>query len=223
MPDEPRRRPDAEFDRRAVAAILAARTDEERRSAWGAALSVYEPMMRSLASRTLRSDDLGREVCHDAIVRAIARFHTFNERSRLGTWLFRITYNTCVSRIRRDQLRRTVSVDRALGGPGGSGMRLVRDQIVARGEPEAGVGVQEGEDRADVMLALDRLDVEQRGLLLLRDVQGLEYGRIAEVLGVPGGTIKSRIFRARAALRLAVERVRAERNGSAPPGGVDRD
>jgi RNA polymerase sigma-70 factor (ECF subfamily) len=220
VPDGRRRSPDAEFDRRAVAAIVAARTDADRRAAWEAALSVYEPMMRSLATRTLRSEDLGREVCHDAIVLAIGRFHTFDERSRLGTWLFRITYNSCVSRIRRDRLRRTVSVDRALGGPGGSGMRSVRDQIVARGEPAPGASVQEDEDRADVMLALDRLDAEQRGLLLLRDAQGLEYGQIAEVLGVAGGTIKSRMFRARAALRSAVEQVRAERNGSAPRSGA---
>ncbi|MEM9662244.1 MAG: RNA polymerase sigma factor [Planctomycetota bacterium] len=204
---------DAEFDRAAVIAVRAAVTDEQRKRAWTRVFEVYEPMMRSLASRTLRSDDLGREVCHEAIIRAISRFDTFDDRARLGTWLFRVTYNACISRIRRDQRRKMLSVDEAIGGPGASGSRAIREQMVQRAEPEPEPGVQDDEDRADVLRALDRLDPDQRGVLLLRDGQGLEYGRIAEVLGVARGTIKSRLFRARAALRGHVETIRAERLG----------
>ncbi|MEL6499299.1 MAG: RNA polymerase sigma factor [Planctomycetota bacterium] len=204
---------DAEFDRAAVIAVRAAVTDEQRKRAWTRVFEVYEPMMRSLASRTLRSDDLGREVCHEAIIRAISRFDTFDDRARLGTWLFRVTYNACISRIRRDQRRKMLSVDEAIGGPGASGSRAIREQMVQRAEPEPEPGVQDDEDRADVLRALDRLDPDQRGVLLLRDAQGLEYGRIAEVLGVARGTIKSRLFRARAALRGHVEVIRAERLG----------
>ena len=211
--DESRRSPGADFDREAVEAIRSAATDEARQEAWRVALEAYEPLMRSLASRTLRSDDLGREVCHDAIVRAISRFDTFDERSKLGTWLFRITYNACVSRIRRDRRRAMVSVDEAIGGPGGSGMRSVKNQMIQNREPEPEPGVQGDEDRADVLVALDRLDPDQRGVLLLRDAHGLDYARIAEVLGVATGTIKSRLFRARAALRQHIEEIRVERGG----------
>ncbi|MGP1273095.1 MAG: RNA polymerase sigma factor [Phycisphaerales bacterium] len=227
--DEPRQSPEPEFDRRAVEAIRSADTDEARQEAWRVALEVYEPLMRSLASRTLRSEDLGREVCHDAIVRAISRFHTFDGRSRLGTWLFRITYNACVSRIRRDRRRMTTSIDGAIGGPGSSGMRSVRNQMVQGREPEPEPGVQDEEDRADVLAALDRLDPDQRGVLLLRDAQGLDYARIAEVLGVATGTIKSRLFRARAALRQHIEDIRRERGPhahhreTAPPAMPDTD
>ncbi|MEM9166786.1 MAG: RNA polymerase sigma factor [Planctomycetota bacterium] len=202
---------DPDFDHRVVERIRHAQDDDERRDAWREALEVYEPLMRSLATRTLRSEDLGREVCHDAIVRAIGRFHTFDERAKLGTWLFRITYNACISRIRRDRLRTMASVDQAIGGPGGSGMRSVKNQMVQGREPEPEEGVEEAEDRADVLRALDRLDPDQRGVLLLRDAQGLDYARIAEVLGVATGTIKSRLFRARAALRQHMDDLRAAR------------
>lgn len=194
-------------------------TDEQRKRAWTNVFEMYEPLLRSLASRTLRSDDLGREVCHEAIVRAIQRFDTFDDRARLGTWLFRVTYNACISRIRRDQRRRMLSVDEAIGGPGASGSRSIRNQMIQHREPEPEPGVEHGEDRADVLRALDRLEPDQRGVLLLRDSQGLDYGRIADVLGVARGTIKSRLFRARAALRRAVEEIRAERvGGSGSPG-----
>ncbi|MEM8756522.1 MAG: RNA polymerase sigma factor [Planctomycetota bacterium] len=209
---------DPDLDHRLVEGIRWARDDDERREAWRAALAVYEPQMRSLASRTLRSDDLGREVCHDAIVRAISRFDTFDERAKLGTWLFRITYNACVSRIRRDRLRTMASVDVALGGPGGSGMRSAKNQMLQHTEPEPEPGVEQAEDRADVLAALDRLDPDQRGVLLLRDAQGLDYGHIAEVLGVARGTIKSRLFRARAALRRQMDEIRAARGGPPLPG-----
>lgn len=213
MTGDERPTPDADFDRAAVIAVRAAITDEQRKKAWTRIFEMYEPMMRSLASRTLRSDELGREVCHEAIVRAISRFDTFDDRARLGTWLFRVTYNACISRIRRDQRRRMLSVDEAIGGPGASGSRSIRAQMVQGSEPEPEPGVQASEDRADVLRALDRLDPDQRGILLLRDGQGLEYGRIADVLGVARGTIKSRLFRARAALRQALEAIRAERVG----------
>lgn len=213
MTEDTRPTPDADFDRAAVIAVRSAVTDEQRKRAWTRVFEVYEPMMRSLASRTLRSDDLGREVCHEAIVRAIARFDTFDDRARLGTWLFRVTYNACISRIRRDQRRKMLSVDEAIGGPGASGSRSIRAQMVQGSEPEPEPGVQADEDRADVLRALDRLDPDQRGILLLRDAQGLEYGRIADVLGVAKGTIKSRLFRSRAALRRAIEEIRAERLG----------
>lgn len=216
--DENRRSPEAEFDRWAVEAIQSAADDDARQEAWRATLEVYEPLMRSLASRTLRSDDLGREVCHDAIVRAISRFETFDGRSRLGTWLFRITYNACVSRIRRDRRRSTTSIDGAIGGAAGSGMRSIRNQMVQGREPEPEPGVQDDEAKADVLAALDRLDPDQRGVLLLRDAQGLDYARIAEVLGVATGTIKSRLFRARAALRQHIDDIRQERS----PGGASK-
>ena len=61
--------------------------------------------------------------------------------------------------------------------------------------------------RHAVAAALDRINAEHRVVLVLRDVQGMEYEQLSEVLGVPVGTIKSRLFRARAALREAIERL----------------
>lgn len=65
--------------------------------------------------------------------------------------------------------------------------------------------VEEDEQRALLSAALVRLDPEPRAILVLRDVRGLDYDQIAEVLGVPVGTVKSRLFRARVALREMIE------------------
>lgn len=72
-------------------------------------------------------------------------------------------------------------------------------------EPGAELSVEREETRRLVAAALFRILPEQRAILILRDSKGLEYEQIAEVLDVPVGTVKSRLFRARQALREALE------------------
>ena len=59
-------------------------------------------------------------------------------------------------------------------------------------------------------VAMGRLDPQRRAILILRDGQDLDYGEIAEVLGVPTGTVKSRLFRARVALRVELEKLESK-------------
>lgn len=66
------------------------------------------------------------------------------------------------------------------------------------------------DDRRRLFRALSGLDPEQRAILILRDAQGLDYRRIAEVLDIPEGTVKSRLFRSRFALRQELERLEAQ-------------
>jgi RNA polymerase sigma-70 factor (ECF subfamily) len=199
--------PDAEFDRRAVQSLRSAGSDAQRRQAWRGVLEVYEPLLRGLATRITRSEELGRDVVQEAIIRAITKFHTFDDRARLGTWLFRVTYNAAITRLRQERRRAMPSLD----APTRNGAFGDHEFTSARTEPGPADGVQEREDRGDLLQALDMMDDEQRGLLLLRDGQGLDYGTIAEVLGVPRGTIKSRLFRARVTLRASVQALRQSR------------
>ena len=107
------------------------------------------------------------------------------------------------------------------GGPGGSGGILgeggfgrfvrggagdARSPSEQNREPSPGAGVEDDEARQRVLAGLTSLPAEQRALLVLRDVQGLDYERIASVLDVAVGTVKSCLFRARAALREAIEK-----------------
>jgi RNA polymerase sigma-70 factor (ECF subfamily) len=114
-----------------------------------------------------------------AIVRGIARF---DGRSSFGTWAHRVATNACLDELRRRGRRPIPGLPTT--DPPSSGPSL--DTNVAA--------------RLDLDAALGRLSEEFRMPLVLRDVVGLDYAEIATVLGIPGGTVRSRIARARAAL-----------------------
>src|SRR5690606_35958839 len=85
-------------------------------------------------------------------------------------------------------------------------------------EPTAEHRVQMREELALLSEALDSLDTDFRAVLVLRDVNGQDYQQIAEVLDVPVGTVKSRLFRARLALRQAMYQLTGEKDSTGPSG-----
>jgi RNA polymerase sigma-70 factor (ECF subfamily) len=122
--------------------------------------------------------------------------------------VIRVTINCCLSFLRREKVRSHASLDAhdagtVAGGktasrePGGGGIR--------GREHSAGRGVEQEQNRAALVRALNSLDEESRALLVLRDLQDLDYQQLAEVFELPLGTVKSRLFRAREALRTALE------------------
>jgi len=200
-----------------IAAIRAAETPAEQRAAWEPLLVRYQPMMHSLCRQMMGRNAPVDDACHDALVRVMRGFHTFAGDAKVSTWIYRVTMNSCLSRLRKDsrQKSRTVSETtlRTLK-PGSEGVSSTLADLLPQSREHCAAGSVEQEDqRALVIEALDLLDPDMRSVLLLRDAQGLEYVQIAELLAVQIGTIKSRIFRARLALRQAVERVRAGRLG----------
>jgi RNA polymerase sigma-70 factor (ECF subfamily) len=122
-----------------------------------------------------------------AIVRGLARF---DGRSAFSTWSYRVATNACLDELRRRRRRPEPFEDEALE---------------AEGHDEAAAFVEAAGLRADIDAALATLSPEFRVVVVLRDLVGLDYAEIAEVVGAPAGTVKSRIARGRAALadRLA--------------------
>jgi RNA polymerase sigma-70 factor (ECF subfamily) len=135
------------------------------------------------------------------MVRLVQALDQYDARSRFSTWTYRVTTNVCISQMRSAKVRRTSSLDVMAEGPEGS----IRVNQPAGREPDPHLGVE----RADVVRrlagALAELEPDQRAILILRDGQDLSYEHIADVLGVGLGTVKSRLFRARSALRAALE------------------
>jgi RNA polymerase sigma-70 factor (ECF subfamily) len=147
----------------------------------------YEPRLRALAYRLLEDRDLTDDVLQDAFVRAFKSLGRFRGDSSLGTWLYRITYNACI-----DELRR--------------GRRVV--PLMAESDPEP-VDLRSGPedsaiDRRDLAMAMASLPADMRAAVMLVDADGLDYAAAGRVLGVPPGTVGSRLNRARAILRLAL-------------------
>jgi RNA polymerase sigma-70 factor (ECF subfamily) len=124
--------------------------------------------------------------------------------------------NVCLSYLRSQKLRKHVSLD------AGVHPSLIRGERSENSHPGSGVsssvreqspvsGVEHDALRRTVAKALASLDPEQRSILVLRDVQGMEYDQIAAALEVPVGTVKSRLFRARLALREAIEKLESSK------------
>ena len=125
-----------------------------------------------------------------AIVRGLARF---DGRAAFSTWAYRVATNACLDELRRRRRRPEPTADddleRATTGPG-----------TGEGSPALdAIG-----ERVDIDAALATLAPEYRAAVVLRDLVGLDYAEIGEVLGAPAGTVKSRIARGRAALAEAL-------------------
>ncbi len=177
-------------------------------SAWDTLVSRYQSRLYTLCYRMTGHRELAADVCQDAFLKIIQGLDSYDGRAQLATWMTRITINACLSRLRSEKLRRHTSLDLELTGSSADstmGGPLWRSVAQIR-EPEAGEGVDTNEDRARLQWALGQLDPEQRAIILLRDQRGLDYEQIGEVLSIAIGTVKSRLFRARAALREVLER-----------------
>jgi RNA polymerase sigma-70 factor (ECF subfamily) len=146
----------------------------------------YDHRLRALAYRLVNDRDRMDDVLQDAYVKAFRSLPKFKGEAALGTWLYRIVYNSCVDDLRKR--RKTVSIDDRL--------ELV-DSRPGPGETTA--------LRRDLAAALGTLPADQRAAVMLVDADGLDYAEAAEVLGVAAGTIASRLNRARAALRLILD------------------
>ena len=146
-----------------------------------------------LVGNAADADDIAQEV----FLRAFKNLGGFEGRARFSTWLYGIMLNSVRSFWRRRTLRSTASLD---GG----------DEDSPRPDPPANsdgpAAVSDRRERvAAVRSAIAALDEESREIVVLRDIKGMAYEELADVLGIPVGTVKSRLHRARAALRQALE------------------
>ena len=139
---------------------------------------VVHRLCRRLTGNDADADDAAQEALL-AIARGLPRFDGV---SAFGTWAYRVATNACLDELRRRHRRPEPVPD----DPAAPAWEHPPDEVAA--------------DRVDVDAALVRLPLEFRAAVVLRDLCGLDYAEIAEVLGVPPGTVRSRIARGRAAL-----------------------
>jgi RNA polymerase sigma-70 factor (ECF subfamily) len=174
--------------------------------AWSTLLTRYQDRLFGVCYRMVGNRDSAADLTQDAMVKIIEGLSTYDGRSKLSTWMIRVTMNVCLSKMRSEKLRRHASLDAPERGAGREG-RPAADRLEdsREREPEPGSGVEREELRQMMAGALLRIAPEQRAILVLRDSRDLDYDQIAEVLSIPVGTVKSRLFRARAALREAIE------------------
>jgi RNA polymerase sigma-70 factor (ECF subfamily) len=182
------------------------------RGAYGQIVVLYQDRLYNAVLRLVGDREEARELTQEAFTRGLMKLDTFRGDAAPYTWLFRIAVNLAISQLRKVQRHRVFSLDR----PGGNGRHYgngssngdgddqaagLLDQVTRDDDASPPQRVEQQERDAFVLAALGRLDAEYRAVLVMRDIEGFDYQQMADVLGLPLGTLKSRLFRARMALR----------------------
>jgi RNA polymerase sigma-70 factor (ECF subfamily) len=174
---------------------LVTRVQEGDRDAFSTLVVRYQERVYNLVLRGLTDQDAALDVAQEVFLKAYRGLARFQGESQFFTWLFRITMNeTITARRKRDRRGRPVSLDRT-----DEDGEKRSDPPAATDDP--GAAVARLDDQALVQQAIAGLDDEQAQVLLLRDIDGRSYQEISEILECPLGSVKSRIHRARLALK----------------------
>jgi RNA polymerase sigma-70 factor (ECF subfamily) len=175
-------------------ALVRARDNE----ATAALVRQYGGRMFAVARRFLRCEEDAADAVQDAFLSAFRSLKDFEGKSSLGTWLHRIVVNTCLMKLRAQSRRMAMPIDDLLPTFDESGHHTKR---VRSWDEEVVSQLTRAETRAQVRECIDKLAAPYRTVLLLRDIEGLNTDETAEQLGVTPGTVKTRLHRARMALR----------------------
>ena len=158
--------------------------------------------MLAVARRYLRSEDDSADAVQDAFLAAFRSLDSFAGNSTLGTWLHRIVVNVCLMKRRARSRSREVRVEDLFPTFDGAGRP---SGPVQPWEDDAQARLSRAELRAQVRACIDRLPDPYREVLLLRDIEEFDTDQTARHLGITPGAVKTRLHRARQALRALLE------------------
>jgi len=192
-------------------AELFRRAQQGDRGAFGQIVLLFQDRLYNAILRMVGDGDEARELTQETFTRALVKIDSFRGDAGPYTWLFRIAVNLSISQLRKVQRHRTFSLD----APGGASARgnngrarqhddqasSLVDRIAENRTESPSDAMERRERNQHVLEALGKLDAEYRAVLVMRDIEGFDYQQMAEVLNLPLGTLKSRLFRARLALR----------------------
>ncbi len=171
----------------------------------------YRRRIERLIARMVRDAALVEDIAQETFIRAYRALPQFRGESAFYTWLYRIAVNTAkkaLVELKRDPLIR----ESALGSPeDGEEPSRVENELSDGETPEAVLASKE--IAATVNAAIDALSEDLRQAIVLREIEGLSYEEIADVMNCPIGTVRSRIFRAREAIATRLRPLLGTREG----------
>lgn len=153
----------------------------------------YQHRVFAVAARMLTSRAEAEEVAQEVFLRVHRAVGEFRGDARLSTWLYAITSRLCLNRLATAERRRPRAGEEALA-------------VVASGEADAAARLERLELEQALHQAIDALPEDRRIVVVLRDLEGLSYEEISEVLDLEPGTVRSRLHRARTDLKDKLER-----------------
>jgi RNA polymerase sigma-70 factor (ECF subfamily) len=157
-------------------------------------LRYRQPVFR-IVYRSTRNTDEAEDIVQEVFLKAFERLHTFREQSRFSTWLMRIALNLCTDRARMRQRRQELLTREA-------------EHKLAWCHPDAPDPMETAQQNAfheAFYTALNQLPEHHRQLIILRDLEEMDYEAIAQILGTSVGAVKLRVMRARRAFKAKLE------------------
>lgn len=188
-------------DERELEQVRRLRNGEE--DAYELLIREHGPRMLAVASRLLPCPQDAADALQDAFISAFQSIDSFDGKAQLGTWLHRITVNSCLMLLRSRRRRRTIALDELLPHFDASGHHATP----VTGPDETFSRVETEEQRARVRQCIHDLPEPHRSVLLLRDIEEFDTEQTARLLGTSIGTVKTRLHRARQVLRTLLARL----------------
>ncbi len=151
------------------------------REAFDSVMRLHEDRVFSVCLRILGDRENALDATQDTFLTVFRKAGQFQGRSAVGTWIYRIAVNTCYDQLRRARRRPSETLP----------------DHVDPSDPSAEQAIESAALRPEIEFALALLPADFRNAVILSDLEGLSLPETAEVLGVPVGTVKSRVFRGR--------------------------
>lgn len=170
----------------------------------------YQYKIIGLIGRYVKDSHEVMDVSQDAFIKAYRALDNFRGESQFYTWLYRIAINTAKNYLLA-KARRPFDVDVASSNNVGEHGQYDQVDMIADSATPANLLVRD-QLHEQIFATLEKLPIDLKSALTLREFDGLTYEQIAEVMGCPVGTVRSRIFRARAAIDKEVERILGHRS-----------
>lgn len=194
----PMQDPEASFDE----ASLLARLRERDEAAFDELVDLAAGRLLAVARKMMPTDADAEDAVQDAFLSAFKSLDRFDGRSKLTTWLHQITVNACLMKLRSRRRRPEKSMEALLPDFAADGHQKIPQK---RWHAETTRGIESEEIRSLVRAQIEELPEQYRVVLVLRDVEGLDTEETAAVLGVTLDTVRTRLHRARQALKTLLD------------------
>lgn len=188
---------------------LIARCREGDQGAFRELVERYQRKVYGLAHGMLHNPDDAMDITQEVFIRVHSYLKHFKGSSSFYTWLYRIAINLCIDHLRKEQKSQTVDYDDALDHDYGEG---AEDLLPNTWDMNPGKAMDRKELNQMIQNALKTLSPNHRAVLVMREVDGLSYSEMAEVMQCNKGTIMSRLFHARRRMQDALMAVLGEQN-----------
>lgn len=181
-------------------AVLVRRVQAGEVHAFNALVTKYQDRVFNTCWRICGDHADAGELTQDVFMKAFEAIGKFHGKSAFYTWVFRIAVNQSLSWKRKQAKRRTVSLDAGLPHHDGT-TKALKHTLASNNSDDPAASALASESDRMVAIALAQLDPDHQAVLVLRDIEGMDYQNIADILEVAVGTVKSRIYRGRMQLR----------------------